>query len=164
MIETIKFNDKEYPLFQALGNASQFALPYAKLLCKGRGYDIGYGKEAWKLEGAIGIDVNDGSPFDAYRLPEEKVDYIYSSHCLEHLPDWVKALSYWVSKLRKGGDLVLYLPHKDQEYWLPWNNRKHIHILTAESVIMCLKSLGMTDLFSSERDLNHSFLIVGNKK
>ena len=163
MIETIKFKDGVYPLFQSQGNASQFAAPYTKHLCKGIGYDIGYGEEDWKLEGAIGIDIKDGSPFDAYCLPEEKVDYIYSSHCLEHLSDWIKALVYWVSKLKAGGNLVLYLPHKDQEYWLPWNNRKHLHILTAEDITSCLKSLGVVNIFSSERDLNHSFLIIGSK-
>ena len=41
MIETIEFKNKKYPYFQAQGNAAQFALPFAKWLCRGVGYDIG---------------------------------------------------------------------------------------------------------------------------
>jgi len=50
----ITFKGKSYPEFQAKGNASQFAIPFAKYLCKG--YDIGFCKEEWKFPGAIGID------------------------------------------------------------------------------------------------------------
>jgi len=37
--------NKLYPLFQSKGNAAQFAIPFAKYICKGTGYDIGYCKE-----------------------------------------------------------------------------------------------------------------------
>ena len=57
-MEFISFMDKQYPLFQSLGNASQFSIPYAKHYCKGVGYDIGFCKEEWKFPGAIGIDLS----------------------------------------------------------------------------------------------------------
>ena len=164
MIETIEFEGEKYPLFQTIGNSSQFALPYAKHLCVGTGYDIGYCKNDWKLEGAIGIDKNDDSPYDAYVLPEGTVDYIYSSHCLEHLKDWVGALEIWVSHLSPGGVLFLYLPHKDQKYWKPWNNRKHLHSLDVDMVSECISKFGIKNIFWSERDLNHSFIVVGEKE
>jgi hypothetical protein len=41
-MNTITFNGQQYPEFQAKGNASQFAIPFAKHFCKGEGYDIGY--------------------------------------------------------------------------------------------------------------------------
>ena len=53
-IKTIEYKGKEYPSFQAEGNASQFAIPFAKKVCIGYGYDIGYGKEEWKFPGEIG--------------------------------------------------------------------------------------------------------------
>lgn len=164
MIETIKFMGKEYLKLQEIGNASQFAKPFANILCKGKGYDIGYGKSDWKLEGAIGIDLNENSPYTATNLPDEKVDFIYSSHCLEHLDDWVYAIDYWSSKLKKSGVLFLYLPHEDQEYWNPWNNRKHKHILNSKHVKMCMEKFGFTNIFYSEKDLNCSFMIIGEKK
>jgi len=40
MIETITFKDKTYPKFQSIGMGSQYAIPYAKHVCVGEGYDI----------------------------------------------------------------------------------------------------------------------------
>jgi predicted SAM-dependent methyltransferase len=163
MIETITFNSKNYLLIQTEGNMTQYAFPFAKKFCKGVGYDIGYGKKEWIFEDSIGIDINDESPYDCFNLPDGQVDYIYSSHCLEHTDDWVKALEIWVSKLKVGGVLFLYLPHEDQEYWRPWNNRKHKHLLRAVDIEECMKSFGLSNIFYGERDLNYSFMIVGEK-
>ena len=55
----------------------------------------------------------------------------------------------------------LYLPHYDQEYWRPWHNRKHLHVLTREVLYDFMKDHGFKNIFCSERDLNHSFAIVG---
>jgi SAM-dependent methyltransferase len=91
---------------------------------------------------------------------------IVLSHCLEHLPNWVDALDYWISKLKSGGVLFLYLPHYDQEYWRPWNNRKHVHCFTPNIIKDYLVSnkLIRTDfVFVGERDLNHSFIAVAEK-
>ena len=159
-MDTISFKGKQYPLFQAEGNAAQFAIPFAKQLCKGEGYDIGCNKPEWAFPGATPIDIEFDDPWDANNLPDGFVDYIFSSHCLEHVPDWVGTLSYWVDKIFAGGTLFLYLPHYDQEYWRPWNNRKHIHVLTPEIVSHCLKALGCIEVFASERDLNHSFIVA----
>jgi len=162
-MEVINFNGVDYPLFQAKGNASQFAIPFAKHFCKGRGVDVGFCNEDWKLPKAIGADIGDQTNnYHAHLLPSE-LDYIYSSHCLEHLENWVSTIEYWATRLKAGGILFLYLPHKDQEYWMPWNNRKHFHVLTAEAVSGCMKKFGFTKIHTSERDLNHSFMVVGEK-
>ena len=47
-MEVIKYKNETYPYFQSIGNASQFAIPYAKFFCKGNGYDIGFCKDEWK--------------------------------------------------------------------------------------------------------------------
>lgn len=166
MIETVYFDGDTYPLFQSQGNMTQYARPFAKKLCEGAGYDIGYCKKEWLLfEHSIGIDLDDAkNKWDAMNLPPEKVDYIYSSHCLEHVDDWIATLEYWISKLKVGGVLFLYLPHHDQKWWLPWNNRKHKHILHAKDIVKCMTKFGMSNIFASERDLNHSFMVVGEKK
>ena len=148
----------EYPAYEAQGFAAQFAFPFAHQFCKGAGYDIGCNREEWAFPGAIPIDLNLGS--NALQLPDRMVDYIFSSHCLEHLPDWVAALDHWGSRLRCGGTLFLYLPHFDQTYWRPWNNRKHIHVLTAEVITAYLQDRGYKKIMSSGMDLNHSFVVV----
>ena len=40
-------------------------------------------------------------------------DTIYSSHFLEHLPDQYGAIKVWEMMLKRGGHLILYLPHGD---------------------------------------------------
>lgn len=157
----IEYNNKEYPLYETQGNASQFAIPFAKHYCKGVGYDIGCNRLEWAFPGSQGIDLNFNDPWDAYNLPDQQVNYIYSSHCLEHLSDWVSVLDYWTSKLKHCGVLFLYLPHYDQEYWRPWNNRKHLHAFTPKIVEDYMISRGYAHIFKSERDLNDSFMIVG---
>jgi predicted SAM-dependent methyltransferase len=91
------------------------------------------------------------------------VDYIFSSHCLEHLPHWVDALDHWSSRLKSGGTLFLYLPHRSQEYWKPWNNRKHVHIFDEEMIRAYLTDTGYTKVCVSGVDLNNSFMAMAEK-
>ena len=162
-MEIITYNKESYPKFQAEGNASQFAIPFAKKLCKGNGIDIGCNRKEWAFPGAQPIDLMFHDPWDAYNLPDVKYDYIFSSHCLEHLENWVEALDYWKSHLKIGGVLFLYLPHFDQQYWRPWHNKKHIHVFVPEIVVNYFKDRNFNNVFHSERDLNHSFIVVGEK-
>ena len=159
-IDTIEHSDIKYLKFQSEGNAAQFILPFAVKLCKGYGYDIGYCKEEWKLPNAKGIDSSDGSGYDANNLPEDKVDYIFSSHCLEHVSNWMYTLEYWLTKLKSGGVLFLYLPDYSQTYWRPYNNRKHQTIMNPQYIKDFLSFKGCKNIFVSGIDLNNSFTIV----
>lgn len=170
MIKTIEFNGKEYPEFQASGNAARFIIPFAKEVCKGDGLDIGCNRYEWKFQDAFPVDpvLNQ---WEANLLPEphdigifaKDWDYIFSSHCLEHLHDWTGVLNYWKTKLRSSGVLFLYLPHPSQEYWLTWNNRKHVNILHPQDIENYLKSNGFKNVFVSGCDLNNSFVAMGEK-
>lgn len=160
----VEHDNEKYFAFQAEGNAAQFIMPFAKKLCVGVGYDIGCSKVDWSLPGSIPIDTVFDNIWDATNLPIKEVDYIFSSHCLEHISDWVGALLYWQECLRDGGVLFLYLPHYDQKYWRPWNNRKHVNVLTAEILMDCLWSIGFANIEATGRDLNHSFAVYAEKK
>lgn len=164
-MELIDFNNDKYPKFQLQGNASQFAIPYALHFCKDYGFDIGFCKEEWKLPGAIGIDKSNNDEYDANNLPckDNSTDYIYSSHCLEHVDNWISTLEYWISKIKYGGILFLYLPDFSQKYWRPWNNKKHNHCFTTEIIIIFLKDHNMKNILCSGIDLNNSFMIVCEK-
>lgn len=166
-IKTISFNGSEYPAFQSEGFAAKFAFPFAEAIGIGRegqlGYDIGCAKLEWCLGWAHPIDPVIDSIWDAYRLPSKNVDYIFSSHCLEHLRDWVGALDYWATKIKRGGILFLYLPSPEQRYWLPWNNRKHIHSLSPELLAAYFKDrpkLWYNSMVTQGYDLNHSFYAI----
>jgi hypothetical protein len=163
MVEIIEFKNKKYPYFQSIGNASQFAIPFAKHICSGKGYDIGCMKNEWAFPGSIPIDLNFDDDYHAKNLPENNVDYIFSSHCLEHILDWVSVMDYWYDTIKDGGVLFLYLPDYSQEYWRPWNNRKHFNILTPKIVEDYMLDKGYKNIFVSGIDLNNSFIIFGQK-
>lgn len=162
-MEVIEFKENTYPKFQSLGNASQFSIPFALHFCSGHGYDIGFCKEEWKLPNARGIDLSLDDGYNANHLPEDLVDYIYSSHCLEHVDHWTNTLEYWISKIKEGGILFLYLPDFSQKYWRPWNNRKHNHCFIPEIIHEFLIEHNMKNIFISGIDLNNSFMVVCEK-
>lgn len=160
-METVEFKNRRYPAYEAEGNASQFAMPFAQKWCKGKGLDIGCNRPEWAFPNSQMIDLEIEDEWNAYNLPDEKFDYIFSSHCLEHLLDWVGALEYWRSRLKKDGVLFLYLPHYRQKYWKPWHNRKHIHVFTPEVIEDYFYDTEWSDIFVTPgHDLNHSFYAV----
>lgn len=168
MIATIEHQGNQYPHFQSEGYAMQFALPFAKKVCRGYGVDIGCNREEWAFKDiedvpALMVDPLISAEYDAYNLPPGHFDYIISSHCLEHLPDWVGALDYWTTKLKRGGTLFLYLPSYTQSYWRPWSNRKHIHVLDPLVIEQYLKDKGYAKIFVSGVDLNSSFAVMAEK-
>lgn len=162
-VQTVEFRNEKVLKLQAEGYCTQYSLPFAKKFCVGEGYDIGCNRLEWALPGAIPIDLVFPDEWHALHLPNKLVDFIYSSHCLEHINNWVDALDYWHTKLKVGGVLFLYLPHYDQQYWRPWNNRKHIHILTPQIIVDYMRDREYTNIFHSEKDLNCSFMVVGEK-
>lgn len=164
-IDVISFNGKEYPAFQAEGNAAQWVRPFVQRVCKGKGYDIGFGKPEWCLPGAIPIEQSHYGlkGYHAMKLPKDDVDYIVASHILEHMEDWVATIEYWTTKLRPGGVLFIYTSHGDQEYWRPWNDRKHKQWFEPYMIVECLKHFKYTKVFHSGRDLNYSFSVMGEK-
>ena len=163
--ETIEFNGRDYPKYETNGFAARFCFAFAKEVCAGFGYDIGCNRKEWALPGAEPIDpAIDGCGFDAYNLPPLQADYIFSSHCLEHLTDWVAAIDYWHSKLKDGGVMFLYLPHPDQEYWLPWNNRKHIHSFSPRIIEEYLRQRRWSKVMVTfGADAYHSFTVIAKK-
>jgi len=164
-MEIIQFKGEIYPFWQSSGNAARFSIPFALEVCKGKGLDIGCNREEWQLPGSFPIDpiINN---FDAYNIPESGWDYIFSSHCAEHLPNWVTALDYWHTRLKSGGVVFLYLPDHSQKYWRSWHNRKHIHNLTPSIVGNYFKDQPemWENVFVSNVDLNNSFIVIAYKK
>lgn len=152
-----EYRGVKYPTYIKRGNAMQFIAASALHFCHGRGLDIGSGK--WPLPGSIPFDLTGGN--DAYKLPSEKYDYIFSSHCLEHLTHPVAAIEHWRSRIKPGGVLFLYLPHPEMIYWLPQHNRKHLHLFRPVDVVGMLRDLGFINVIYSERDMAWSFSVVG---
>jgi SAM-dependent methyltransferase len=151
------YKGKLYPDYLKHGNACQFITPVARQFCKGSGLDIGAGK--WPLPGAIPVELKDGG--DAMNLPEGLFDFIFSSHCLEHLANPIAALEHWKTRIVDGGVIFLYLPHPEMEYWRPENCRKHLHSWTPERMVEIIQALGFKNVMHSQRDLAWGFSVVG---
>jgi hypothetical protein len=80
----------------------------------GRGLDIGAGDDPFRpVSGecrAWDRKNGDGDAAALCGLENDYFDYVYSSHCLEHLNDPLAALTRWVEVLKPGGLLYLAVP------------------------------------------------------
>lgn len=158
--ELFVYEGQLYPDYLKRGGASRFIAPIATRFCVGNGVDVGAGM--WPLPGATPVEMAQGG--SAYDIPGEGLDFVFSSHCLEHLDDPVTALCHWRDKLKDNGVLFLYLPHPDMIYWRPENCRKHRHLFYPKDVVTMLARLGFKDIIHSERDLAWSFAVVGFRR
>lgn len=155
-----------YPEYLNSGNACSFIAEKALQYCQGYGLDIG--ASAWVLPGAIPIQ-NDPQE-NAYllnRFFDNSLDYIFSSHCLEHLDHWEQAINLWNRKLKVGGILFLYLPHESMKLWNPgglWVGNIHKWVPTTHVLLPYLSSCGLNIVeYNAYRDKYWSFHVVAKK-
>jgi SAM-dependent methyltransferase len=114
---------KLYSGYLKRGNMSQGIKSLAEKYCLGEGVDVGASN--WPISGARVIE--NKKEENAYIIKEQdnSLDFVFSSHCLEHLDEWQDALREWHRVLKHEGVLVLYLPHPSCEMWLPEVNKYH---------------------------------------
>ncbi len=99
----------------------------------------------------------------------EFFDAVFSSHLLEHIVDYEKALAEWWRVLKVGGHFILYLPHKDlyPNIGQPGSNPDHKHDFVPGDVLEAMRRLGFEGelLRCEDRNQNdeYSFLIVFKK-
>jgi ADP-heptose:LPS heptosyltransferase len=157
-------------------------VPYTR----GRGLDLGCGPwEAWPH--FISVD-----NFDEYRgvvdprtdrhwrpdivsdatdlslFADRSLDFVFSSHLLEHLGDYEAALEEWWRVIKVGGHLVLYLPHKDfyPNIGEEGGNPDHKHDFQPEDIELAMLRVGGWDMVRDEvRDQGneYSFLQIYQK-
>jgi SAM-dependent methyltransferase len=111
----------------------------------GQGLDVGYKGYQENvepiLEGALGIEI--GYPgYDGKTLPFEdgRFDYVYSSHCLEHIENPYNALRDWMRVIKVGGHVITVVPHQflyEKKASLPsrWNG-DHKRFYTPATLMM----------------------------
>lgn len=165
-LDFITHNGVGYPKHEAEGNAARWIMPMALEYCKGFGFDVGANRVEWAFPGCfMMIDPAITPELNAMVIPCEDnyADYIFSSHCLEHVKEnWYNVLDYWLTKIKVGGIIFLYLPHSSQTYWHPSSNRKHIHSFSGDEIGSYLRSLGHK-VFVGGCDANHSFVVICEK-
>jgi len=151
-------------------------VPYTR----GRGLDIGCGANK-AFPHFIGIDnyghaqqfgigmkpdvyVEDATKLDLFT--NESMDFVFSSHTLEHIVDTEKTLKEWWRVIKKSGYLVLYLPHKDlyPNIGEEGANPDHKHDFEPDDIIKIMREIQGFDLLISEkRDQDNGLGKPGNE-
>jgi len=161
-----RYRGELYPDYLNHGDACSFIRDKALRYCAGHGIDVGPAE--WPLPGAV--PVREETHQNAYALdafPDGSLDFVFSSHCLEHLRDWEVALRLWIRKLKPGGRLFLYLPHSTMKLWRragPWVGLRHEWIPTWQVLAPFLERNGLVDVeYDEGRDDYWSFYLTGRK-
>ena len=161
-----KYGKEVYPEYLFQKKASSYIKDRALKYCRGKGIDIGAG--AWPLEGAIPIEnVPEENAYKLDRFGDNSLDFVFSSHCLEHLKKWDKALLLWIQKLKPEGILFLYVPHESMRLWRPGEifGMAHVWSPTWQVLAPFLERAGMEILeYEKNKDRYWSFHIVAKKR
>lgn len=140
-----EYEGRFYPDYLFVGGASFATKRTAAQYCTGIGLDIGAG--LWPLPGMTAVDLERG-PGAGRTLddfPAHSQDFVFSSHCLEHIAAWEDALRAWIAKLKSGGRLFLYLPHPTCGIWVagsPFVGDGHKWVPQPDQVKAALTRLG----------------------
>lgn len=78
----------------------------------GRGIDIGCGPDPVTPD-ARRFDLEDGDANVASQFVKEQFDFVYSSHCLEHMHDPHATILDWWKLVKPGGYLFIMVPDED---------------------------------------------------
>lgn len=97
----------------------------------GYGIDIGGGLDSLsqqitrfpEIKAVRNWDLEDGDAQYLNGVSDNSFDFVYSSHCLEHMQDPVIALKHWLRVLKPGGYLVVTVPDEDMYEHGIWPSR-----------------------------------------
>lgn len=146
---------------------------------RGRGLDLGAG-DSKVLPQAISVDNMHHAQFGFTNKPDvmsdvsdlsvfssQSMDWVFSSHALEHIQDFKAALREWWRVVKQSGYLILYLPHKDfyPNIGQPGANPDHKHDFLPEDIIRGMPD-GWNLIECQERnnDMEYSMLLVFQKR
>ncbi len=98
----------------------------------GHGIDIGCGEDPLQGPGVTvdPWDLLDGNAEDLRGIKDASYDFVYSSHCLEHMRSVTRALEHWTRVLKPGGCLYVAVPDYslyEKERFPPRYNSDHKH-------------------------------------
>lgn len=114
---------------------------YATRYFKGDGIDIGAGSDPLVqyieffplIKSCRSWDIQDGDAEFMSTVNDNSLDFVHSSHCLEHMVDVKNSLSNWLRILKPNGHLVCLIPDEDlyeQGVYPSTFNSDHKHTFT----------------------------------
>jgi SAM-dependent methyltransferase len=126
--------------------------PLERSVLRGAGIDIGCGPDPITPD-VRRFDVADGDANRISAFVREQFDFVYSSHCLEHMHDPRAAVLEWWKLVRPGGHLFFLVPDEDlyeQGVWPSRFNDDHKATFTiAKSTSWSPVSVNVRDLAAS---------------
>jgi SAM-dependent methyltransferase len=81
-------------------------------IISGKGIDIGCGPDPITPD-ARRFDIEDGDANEISKYVHDQFDFVYSSHCLEHMHDPRQAVLEWWKLVKPGGHLFFIIPDED---------------------------------------------------
>jgi SAM-dependent methyltransferase len=97
---------------------------------RGHGIDVGGGHdtiaqyaELLGFETCKNWDRPDGDAQLLGSVADDQFDFLFSSHCLEHMVDPAVALQNWVRVVKSGGYIVIAIPDEELYEHLHWPSR-----------------------------------------
>lgn len=141
-----------------------FDTRYATRWLVGAGVDIGAGNDSLgmfhqmlpMMTALRPWDLPDGDAMLMEGIADNSLDFVHSSHCLEHLQDPYTALQNWIRICKPGGHLVIMVPDEDlyeQGVFPSTFNDDHKWTFTvAKSQSWSPKSVNLTDLLARFAD------------
>jgi len=79
---------------------------------KGKGIDIGCGNDPI-LDNVERFDIEDGDANQIEKYVKKRFDFVFSSHCLEHMKNPYHTIQQWWSLVKDNGYLYLIVPDED---------------------------------------------------
>ncbi|HEY1921923.1 MAG TPA: class I SAM-dependent methyltransferase [Tepidisphaeraceae bacterium] len=161
---------KCYALRKARGDFDNFL--------RGKGIDIGCGPDPLKVENGTvrPWDIPDGDAQIMPGVPDGELDFIYSSHCLEHMRDVPTTLHHWARIVKPGGFLYFVVPEyvlyekmtwpsmfnsDHKQSFSPIISRRHVqrpnHYHTSEDMIPLMTSLGLENVRITMEDMGFNY-------
>ena len=149
----------------------------------GKGIDIGGGPDCLKIpHGTVQLwDLKDGDARFMRGVEDNTYDFVYSSHCLEHVTHVDQTLENWIRILKPGGHLYIVVPdyqlyekciwppifNQDHKFTFSLNHtrdqvRRMNHYNIQDNLIPILNKLNCEVLFVKLEDDNYDYNRGGN--
>jgi SAM-dependent methyltransferase len=131
---------------------------YVRRYLVGEGVDIGgkpdplalYAELFPQITAIKTWDLEDGDAQFMHGVADDSLDFVFSSHCLEHINDPHEALVNWMRILKPGGHLIVAVPDEDmyeQGVWPSSHNLGHRHSFTMfKANSWCPASINLFDM------------------
>lgn len=99
-------------MYETEKTLNSLSLEEKSLYLSGKGIDIGCGNNP-VTENCLAFDIEQGDANHILDYVTDQFDYVWSSHCLEHMQDPNQCILDWWKLVKPGGYMILVVPDED---------------------------------------------------